>query len=120
VREDLPLGGRDGRLDRVMAIEVIGRDVEHDRDRGPERLGRLELERRHLEHRDVERQADERERGRADVAGHRRAQPRRAQHLRDERGRGRLPVRARHGDDRHRERGDRELDVAAHARARER
>ena len=48
---------------------------------GRNALGGLELERRHLEHGHVERLADERERGRADVARHRRAQARRAQQI---------------------------------------
>ena len=47
--EDARLGGRVVG-ERVVAVQVIGRDVEHRRGRGAQRLRGLELEARELEH----------------------------------------------------------------------
>ncbi len=104
--------GRGVALDRAVAVEMIGRDVEDGRRRQLQRLGGLELEAGQLQHVELGLRVEQVQRRRAEVAADAGAQAGGQRHLADQGGDGALAVAA--GDADHRRRGGagEQLDVA--------
>ena len=103
------------RIEARVAVHVIGRDVEQQRDICAEAIDALQLERRELEHVRARPLAiDDADQRFADVAGDDRLTSRDFQDLADERGRRRLPVRAGHRNHRTLHVARCELDLADH------
>ena len=119
VAEDSVLGRAVVR-ERLVAIHVVGRQVQHHRHRRAELLDGFELVARKLDHGPavLARRLDQRDERRADIAADLDGQPRAPQKLADERRGGRLPVRARDADDSALEEAPRQFDLADHLRAR--
>ena len=99
VGPDAGLGGGVG-VEVAVPVEVVGGEVEPHADHGPERVGELELERRHLDHDHVDVAAHGVASGRPMLPAATARSPDGAQHLGDQRGHRRLAVGAGDGDDR--------------------
>ena len=100
VREDARLG-TGVLLETPVAVEVIGRQVETDRDPGPERRRELELETAHFDDVDHVRRRifDLAAQRQADVSADESPVPTGVEHPAAQRGGGRLALRAGDGDD---------------------
>ena len=83
-----------------MSVEMVGRDVQNNRDFRPESLDRLKLKARYFEHdhRFGGCAVSQRDRGRSDVAAHKRRKPCRSHDFAREGSRSRLAVRSSDGD----------------------
>ena len=86
------------RVERAVPVDVVGREVEHDRGVRGDRRAPVELEARQLDGQHVVAGQDGVEQRQADVAGGHRAQPGGGQHGGQHAHRGRLAVGARHGE----------------------
>lgn len=87
-------------LQRAMAVQMVGRDVQADADRGVERRRQVDLERGALD--DMEAAGPrrlQRQDGGADIAAHLHVAAALRQHMGDKRGRGRLAVGAGDGNE---------------------
>ncbi len=115
--EDARLGGGIV-LEGVVAVEVVGRDVEHARHRRVQRVGGLELVARQLEHVEVGHRAFEQVEGRfAEVAARNRAAARRVRELGQQRRDRALAVGAGDRGDRRLRLTGEQLDVPDHRQA---
>ncbi len=101
-------------LEGAVPVEVVGLEVEEDRDPRLQRVNVLELERGELADDPCvrRRSADERRQRATDVPGHLHRFTRRAKHRTEELGRGRLPVRPGDAENRVRKKERAELDLA--------
>jgi hypothetical protein len=101
-------------LERAVAVEMVGRDVQDGRCERRQAVGRLHLEARDLEHVGVGIALEKIKRRRPEVAARGRTQALRHEHLRRQRRHRALAVAARHGDDRRTRSQGEQLDVADH------
>ena len=103
---------RDVVVEALVAVHVVGADVQHRRRGRAQRIGRLELEARKLQDVQLAVAPEQRQRGRAQVPPGPDPHSRAPRHLREKRRDGALPVGAGDRDDRRIGRAGEELDVA--------